>query len=300
MGETSSGLATALADRYAVEEEVGRGGMATVYRAEDRKHGRKVAIKVLAPQLAESLGAERFLREIGIAARLSHPHIVPLLDSGESDGVLYYVSQFVPGGSLRDRLDREEKLPLADALRIAQEIGAGLDYAHRSGVVHRDVKPENILFADGHAVLTDFGIAFACSSQGNDQLTEIGLTLGTPDYMSPEQATGERVLGPESDVYSLACVVYEMLVGEPPFRSESTRTTIARQVAETPRLLRALRPDAPPGIERALGKALNKDPKARFQRVSDFVAALHEDASSGVPAGPARTRSIAVLPSCRS
>jgi serine/threonine-protein kinase len=296
MGETSSGLATALADRYAVEEEIGRGGMATVYRAEDRKHGRKVAIKVLAPQLVETLGAERFLREIGIAARLSHPHIVPLLDSGESEGVLYYVSQFVPGGSLRDRLDREGKLPLADALRIAQEIGAGLDYAHRSGVVHRDVKPENILFADGHAVLTDFGIAFASATQGNEPLTQIGLTLGTPDYMSPEQASGERVLGPESDVYSLACVVYEMLVGEPPFRSDSTRTTIARQVAETPRSVRALRPDAPPGIERALGKALNKDPRARFQRVSDFVAALHEDASPGAPAGPARTRSIAVLP----
>jgi serine/threonine-protein kinase len=297
MGDVSSGgLATALADQYAVEEEVGRGGMATVYRAEDRKHGRKVAIKVLAPQLVETLGAERFLREIGIAARLSHPHIVPLLDSGESDGMLYYVSQFVPGGSLRDRLDREGKLPLADALRIAQEIGAGLDYAHRSGVVHRDVKPENILFADGHAVLTDFGIARAWSTTGSDHLTEIGLTLGTPDYMSPEQATGESNLGPESDVYSLACVVYEMLAGEPPFRSDSTRTTIARQVTEMPRSLRALRPDAPTGLERALSRALAKDPRQRFQRASDFIAALHEEASPGAGAAPARTRSIAVLP----
>src|SRR6202171_3756151 len=185
MSDASASLANTLADRYTIERLLGQGGMATVHLAEERKHKRKVAIKVLKQEFAASVGAERFLREIGIAARLSHPHIVPLIDSGESDGSLYYVSPYVPGGSLRDRLNRDKKLSIDDAVRIVNEVGAGLDYAHRNGFVHRDVKPENILFADAHALLADFGIAHVCMPEG-EALTLSGLALGTPEYMSPE------------------------------------------------------------------------------------------------------------------
>jgi serine/threonine-protein kinase len=216
----SSPLST-LADRYTIERVLGQGGMATVHLAEERKHQRKVAIKVLKSEFGASVGAERFLREIGIAARLSHPHIVPLIDSGESDGSLYYVSPYIEGGSLRDRLDREKKLPVGDSVRIAREIGAALDYAHRSGFVHRDVKPENILFADDHALLADFGIAHVRFADGMATLTLGGLALGTPEYMSPEQAAGETDIGVPGDIYSLACVIYEMLTAEPPFRGAS-------------------------------------------------------------------------------
>src|SRR3954463_2762987 len=217
MSETSASLASSLADRYTVERLIGHGGMATVHLAEERKHRRKVAIMVLKQEFGASVGAERFLREIGIAAQLSHPYIVPLIDSGEFEGSLYYVSPYIPGGSLRDRLNREKQLPLDDALRIAHEIGTALDYAHRNGVVHRDVKPENILFADGHAVLADFGVARLSAVSDTDVVTEAGVAVGTPAYMSPEQASGDT-LGPSSDIYSLACVVYEMLAGEPPLR----------------------------------------------------------------------------------
>jgi len=202
-----------LAARYSIERELGAGGMATVYLAEETKHGRRVAIKVLRPELAASLGTERFLREIGIAARIAHPHIVPLIDSGDAEGLLYYVSPFVPGGSLRDRLVQEQRLPVRDAVRIAGEVGAGLDYAHRAGFVHRDVKPENILFADGHALLSDFGVARTTSVADIGALTTsgpvtgAGIALGTPEYMSPEQASGDRDVDARSDVYSLACVV---------------------------------------------------------------------------------------------
>ena len=238
-----STLAAALAPRYALEKELGRGGMATVYLAEDRKHARKVALKVMHADLVRPVDAERFLREIGIAARLSHPHIVPLIDSGEAGGQLYLVTPYVTGGSLRDRLVREGPLPLRDALRIAEEAGAGLDFAHRNGFVHRDVKPENILFADGHAVLTDFGIARACCGPENVKdpgVTAVGVVVGTPEYMSPEQASGEDVDSP-SDVYSLACVVYEMLAGAPPIRGDGPRDTMSRQIAEVPRSVLPLR-----------------------------------------------------------
>jgi eukaryotic-like serine/threonine-protein kinase len=296
---THQALATTLADRYTVERELGHGGMATVYLAEEKKHGRKVAIKVLRPELTASLGAERFLREIGIAARLSHPHIVPLIDSGEVDGVLYYVQPHVPGGSLRERLAKEQRLPVKDALRIAQEVGAGLDFAHRNGFVHRDVKPENILFADGHAVLADFGVARACCAPGMpapaDVVTDAGIAVGTPEYMSPEQASGEPNLGNESDVYSLACVVYEMLAGEPPLRGRGARATMAKQVTESPRPVRALRPDAPAAVERALARALAKEPAQRFPSVAEFTAALQAEGPAGRPS-PAATRSVAVLP----
>jgi eukaryotic-like serine/threonine-protein kinase len=288
-------IATALADRYTVERELGRGGMATVYLAEEKKHGRKVAIKVLRPEITASLGTERFLREIGIAARLAHPHIVPLIDSGEAGGFLYYVQPHVPGGSLRDRLLEAGQLPLHDALRIAQEIGAGLDFAHRKGFVHRDVKPENILFADGHAVLADFGVARACSD-AEAQVTEVGLAVGTPEYMSPEQASGESELSPASDVYSLACVVYEMLAGEPPFRGSSARTVMAKQVTESARPLRGLRPEVPLATQRAVVHALEKDPNQRYASAAEFVAALVAPDGPGAARTPATTRSIAVLP----
>src|SRR5215213_10102148 len=227
-------LTGTFADRYAIERELGRGGMATVYLADETKHDRKVAIKVLRPEVAATLGAERFLREIGIAARLAHPHIVPLIDSGEAGGLLYYVSSYMPGGSLRERLQREGKLSVRDTLRIAQEVSTALDYAHRAGFVHRDVKPENILFADGHALLADFGVARVCCGDGEDPVTAAGIAIGTPEYMSPEQASGERDVDARSDVYALACVVYEMLTGAPPFRGESMRTVMVRHVTETP------------------------------------------------------------------
>jgi serine/threonine protein kinase/Tfp pilus assembly protein PilF len=293
-------LTAALADRYAIERELGRGGMATVYLAEERKHSRQVAIKVLHAELAASLGAERFLREIGIVARLSHPHIVPLIDSGNAGGLLYYVSPYATGGSLRDRMTREKRLPVRDALRIAQEVGAALDYAHRNGFVHRDVKPENILFADGQAVLADFGVARAYGARDTelprDAVTEAGLALGTPAYMSPEQASGDSDLGAPSDVYSLACVVYEMLAGEPPLVGATARATIAKQVTETPRPIRALRPEVPVGAEQALAKALSKAPEARHESIADFADALQSEGYDSVHLYPAVTRTIAVLP----
>jgi serine/threonine-protein kinase len=293
-------LTAALADRYAIGRELGHGGMATVYLAEEHKHARQVAIKVLHAELAASLGAERFLREIGIVARLNHPHIVPLIDSGDAGGVLYYVSPFVAGGSLRDRMARERLLPVRDALRIAQEVGTALDYAHRNGFVHRDVKPENILFADGQAVLADFGVARAYVAQDTelppDAVTEAGMALGTPAYMSPEQASGDRDLGTPSDVYSLACVVYEMLAGEPPLMGANARATIAKQVTETPRPIRVLRPEVPAGAEQALSRALAKAPEDRHASVAEFAAALQHDGPEGVRTYPEVTRTIAVLP----
>ena len=293
-----SSLTDALAERYTLERELGRGGMATVFLAEDLKHGRKVAIKVLSPVFAASLGAERFLREIGIAARLAHPHILPLIDSGSAAGSLYYVAPYVDGGSLRDRLSGAGQLPVQEALRIATEVGAGLDYVHRGGFVHRDVKPENILFADGHALLADFGIAMACCDEPErEPLTDPGLTVGTPEYMSPEQASGERSLDSTSDIYSFACVVYEMLAGEPPFSGGSTRAIISRQVTETPRPLRALRPDASPALDDALARALAKNPAHRFATIPQFLEALDESSAGGAPRhSPTRNRSIAVLP----
>lgn len=295
MAHTEAALTDALAGRYRIERELGRGGMATVYLAEESKHGRHVAIKVLHPGLAASIGAERFLREIHIAAGLTHPHILPLIDSGEAAGLFYYITPHVTDGSLRERLQREPRSSVTDAIRIARDIGAALDYAHRQDVVHRDVKPENILFADGHAVLADFGIARVCGAAGPDAVTEVGLTLGTPEYMSPEQAAGDRDLGSRSDLYSLACVIYEMLAGHPPIRGAGARATIAKQVVETALPLRALRPDAPVHVERALARALAKDPEERFASAGDFVAALlGEGPAAG--AGWSAARGIAVLP----
>ena len=284
-----------LSDRYVVERILGYGGMATVHLAEEIKHQRKVAIKILKREFGASVGAERFLREIGIAARLSHPHIVPLIDSGESEGALYYVSPYVPGGSLRDRLEREKKLSLDDAIRIAQEIGTALDYAHRNGFVHRDVKPENILFADDHALLADFGIAHVTRTQGTP-LTLGGLALGTPPYMSPEQAAGDTDIGTPGDIYSLACVIYEMLGGEPPFWGTSAREVMAKHITEKPRPIRTLRPEVPGALEQVLAKALEKDPDRRFQSVADFCSALHAARTAPAKRSSSASRTIAVLP----
>jgi serine/threonine protein kinase/Tfp pilus assembly protein PilF len=295
MSDAQAFLTSTLADRYTIERILGQGGMATVHLAEERKHRRKVAIKVLKQEFSASVGAERFLREIGIAAQLSHPHIVPLIDSGESDGSLYYVSPYIAGGSLRVRLNTHSKLPVDDALRITHEVGAALDYAHRNGFVHRDVKPENILFADDHALLADFGIAHVCMPEG-ESLTLAGLALGTPEYMSPEQASGETEIGIPGDIYGLACVFYEMLAGEPPFRGTSARATMAKQVTERARPLRTLRPDAPSGFERVLEKALAKDPSQRYATVVDFSDALDRGRAEANRPFTVTTRSIAVLP----
>ena len=286
----------ALARHYDVRRVIGRGGMATVYLAEEVKHRREVAIKVLHPDLASTLGAERFLREIGIAARLAHPHLVPLIDSGRAGDLLYYVSAFVGGGSLRDRLRDTGRLAIADALRVMREVGAGLDFAHRAGYVHRDVKPENILFADELALLADFGIARACCGD-ETAVTAAGLAVGTPEYMSPEQASGERDLDARSDVYSLACVLFEMLGGEPPFSGASTRAVMARHVAEPARSIRMLRPEIGEGIDAALARALAKDRAQRWGSVPAFLSALHDTPPVARDAITAHaTRSIAVLP----
>ncbi len=292
----SIGPGAMVADRYTIESELGHGGMATVYLAEERKHGRKVAIKMLRPELSASVDANRFTREIQIVARLSHPHIVPLIDSGETNGVLYYVSAYVPGGSLRDRLEGQRPLPLGDALRIAAEVGAALAYAHRNDFVHRDVKPENILFADGLAVLADFGIASACCEPGSEPLTQSGIAIGTPAYMSPEQASGEPNVGIRSDVYSLGCVVYEMLAGHPPFQGDSLRATMMQHLTATPPSLRALRPDIPASVESAVMRALAKNPDDRFAGVGDFVSALGTVDPSGNRISSSATRAVAVLP----
>src|SRR5712691_9101040 len=229
VANTFAQLQAALADRYALERELGRGGMATVYLARDLRHGRPVAIKVLRPEIAATLGPERFLREIDTAARLTHPHILPLHDSGEAAGFLFYVMPYVEGESLRDRLSREKQLPLGDALQIAREVADALSYAHSHDVVHRDIKPENILFEAGHAVVTDFGIARAITAAGGETLTGTGIAVGTPAYMSPEQLAGGEHVDGRTDVYSLGCVLYEMLAGEPPFTGPTAQAIQARK-----------------------------------------------------------------------
>jgi eukaryotic-like serine/threonine-protein kinase len=267
-----------------LERQVGAGGMATVYLARDLKHDREVALKVLRPELAAALGAERFLQEIRISARLDHPHILTLIDSGQTDGFVWYVLPYVRGESLRARLTREKQLPVDDAVRIASQVASALDYAHRQGVVHRDIKPENILLHEGEAVVTDFGIALALQQAGGDRLTESGLSLGTPQYMSPEQATGSHELDARSDVYSLGAVTYEMLAGEPPHTGPTAQVVIAKLVTERPTRIRTVRDTMPAGIDTVVGKALAKVPADRFRGAAEFAAALEAAATGATTA----------------
>ena len=249
MAELRNRLENALAGRYAIGREIGRGGMAIVYLAHDVRHDRDVALKVLRPELAATLGADRFLQEIKLAAGLAHPHIMPLHDSGDADGCLYYVMPYVPGESLRDALEARGQLPLVEALEIAREIADALDFAHRNGVVHRDIKPENILLQDGHAEVSDFGIARAISKAG-ERHTAAGMAVGTPDYMSPEQAAGSIAVDGRSDLYSLGCVLFEMLAGRPPLALTPPEGPSAGPLAPRDRLaeLSVLRPSVPPEV----------------------------------------------------
>jgi len=272
--EIPAALQAALADRYHIAWEIGRGGMATVYLADDLKHPRQVAIKVMDPDLSEALGADRFLGEIETASSLTHPHILPLHDSGEAEGLLYYVMPYVEGESLRHRLRREKQLPVEDAVRIAREVAGALQYAHDRGVIHRDVKPANILLEAGHAVLADFGIAKAVSEVDRTHLTQRGASLGTPTYMSPEQTSGEHKLDGRSDQYALACVLYEMLAGRPPHQGPNLAAIVAKMMAGPAQSVRRLRSDVPEAVERALAVALERKPEDRHATVADFGAAL--------------------------
>ena len=264
-------LNEALADRYRIERQLGSGGMATVYLALDLKHGRSVAVKVLHPDLAAALGGDRFLAEIKTTAALQHPHILPLHDSGDADGFLYYVMPFVDGESLRDRLTRERQLPIDDALRIAREVADALGYAHERGVIHRDIKPENILLQGGHALVADFGIALAVQQAGGSRMTQTGLSLGTPQYMSPEQAMGEKTIDKRSDLYALGAVTYEMLAGEPPFSGPTVQAIVAKVLTDTARPLNELRKSVPDHVSDAVAHALEKLPADRIGSASAFV-----------------------------
>ncbi len=268
-------------DRYTIERELGAGGMATVYLAHDIRHDRRVALKVLRPELSAILGADRFLAEIKTTANLQHPHILGLFDSGEAGGLVYYVMPYVEGESLRDRLNREHQLPVDEAVRIAREVADALDYAHQHKVIHRDIKPENILLHGGHALVADFGIALAVSrTDGGTRMTETGMSLGTPHYMAPEQAMGEKEITPKADVYALGCVLYEMLTAEPPFTGSTAQAIIARVMTEEPRSLTLQRRSIPPHVEAAVERALSKLPADRFASAAQFAEALANPASA--------------------
>jgi len=276
-------LSTDLADRYRIERELGAGGMATVYLADDLRHGRRVAIKVLHPELSAVLGPDRFLAEIKTTASLQHPHILPLFDSGSADGLLFYVMPYVEGETLRDRLTREKQLPVGDAIRITSEVAAALDYAHRHGVIHRDIKPENIMLtSDGSTLVADFGIARALG--GDDGLTQTGFAVGTPAYMSPEQASGDKGIGARTDIYSLGAVLYEMLAGEPPYLGASSRAILAKQLTGPQPRVTTLR-QVPPAVDAALSRALARSPADRFESAAAFSDALSDVAPPATPRG---------------
>jgi eukaryotic-like serine/threonine-protein kinase len=287
-------LRAALSDRYSIDREIGRGGMATVFLAQDLKHDRPVAMKVLHPELATGLGIERFLREIKTAAGLNHPHILAVYDSGEAGGLLFYTMPRVEGETLRQRLERERQLPIEDAVRIAADVAEALAYAHARGVVHRDIKPENIMLAGERALVTDFGIARALSAAGLEPITDSGVVIGTPAYMSPEQAASDPALDGRSDLYSLGCVVYEMLVGSAPFSGATPRVMMARHATAPPPSISSVRPTVPAALERAVLRALAKAPADRFATPSQFAEALM--APTAGDAGVGEGESIAVLP----
>jgi len=280
-------LQSRLADRYSVERELGKGGMATVFLAKDIRHDREVAIKVLHPELSASIGAERFEREIKLSAKLQHPHILGLIDSGEADGLLYYVMPFVKGEALRDRLDREGQLPIEDAIQIALETADALGYAHAQGIIHRDIKPENILLSGGHALVADFGIARAATEAGGQKLTQTGMAVGTPVYMAPEQSVGDAV-GPTSDLYSLGCVLYEMLAGEPPFTAKNAQALMARHAMEAVPSIRIVRNTVPEEVEDTIFAAMAKVPADRPQNAAQFAELL------GMPLGATASRRASI------
>jgi eukaryotic-like serine/threonine-protein kinase len=293
--DSSGILQNALAGHYTIERELGRGGMATVYLAHDLKHDRHVALKVLRPELITVIGDERFLREVRLTAGLAHPHILPVLDSGDAAGRLWYTAPYIPGGSLRDRLDHEAQLGIPEALRIAEQVAGALAHAHRQGIVHRDIKPENILLAGDQALVADFGLAKAVDASTAEKLTESGLSVGTPAYMSPEQAAGGAV-DARTDLYALGCVVYEMLAGMPPFTGPSARAILARQAIDPVPPLRTVRPTVPENIARAVERALAKVPSDRFNTAAEFTEALEKpDAARGSWSETRVRRAVAIL-----
>ena len=307
MTDVVARLNAALSGRYRVERQLGEGGMATVYLAEDLKHDRRVALKVLKSELAAAVGAERFLAEIKTTAKLQHPHILPLHDSGTADGLLFYVMPHVEGESLADRLDREHQLPVDEAVRIATNVAEALDYAHRHGVIHRDIKPANVLMQDGKPVIADFGIALAVSTLGGARMTETGLSLGTPHYMSPEQATGDLAVSGATDIYALGCVLYEMLVGEPPYTGSTPQAILGKIISAKPVSATAERKSVPSHVDAAIRKSLEKLPADRFGSASEFARALADRGfrygaeegaafagpTSAVPHGPSNRLTIA-------
>ena len=271
-------LQAALADRYRIERPLGRGGMATVYLAHDLRHDRPVALKVFHPELASALG-ERFVQEVRVAAKLSHPHILTIHDSGEADGLLWYTMPVVDGESLRQRLDREGQLPIGDAVRIARTVAEALEHAHTHGIVHRDIKPENILLFAGEPMVADFGIALALDRAGGERLTQTGFSLGTPVYMSPEQACADPRLDGRTDIYSLGCVLYEMLAGEPPYTGTTPQAIVAKRLSQPPPVLRTVR-EVPEALDRAIQAALARNPADRIMTARDFARAITEGAAA--------------------
>ena len=294
-------LRRAMAARYPIERELGAGGMATVYLAEDRKHRRQVAVKVLRPELAAAVGTDRFLREIGIAARLHHPHILPLYDSGETEGFLYYVMPYIEGESLRGRLTREGKLPIPEVVQIAREVSDALAYAHAQGVVHRDIKPDNVMLSGRHALVMDFGVAKAVSeAAGANQLTTAGVSIGTPTYMAPEQAAGDPQIDGRADLYALGVLTYELLAGRPPFTGATPQAVLVAHMTQTPEPVTAHRPMIPPGLARVVMRCLAKNAEERWQSADDLLAQLESADTPGVGRPPTKVEtaatSVAVLP----
>src|SRR5262245_17152394 len=290
IGTTS--VTAALASRYTIHRELGRGGMATVYLAEDPKHKRQVAVKVLDSELAAAIGSTRFAREIEIAAKLSHPHILPVFDSGETDGWLYYVMPVVEGESLRARLTRHNRLPVLEAIRIIEQVASALTYAHQHGIVHRDIKPENILLADDQAVVADFGIARAVQARGSENLTAVGIAIGTPAYMSPEQAFGQANVDGRSDIYAMGCVLFEMIAGRLPFEATTPQGLLSRHALDTAPSLRAIDSEVPLFVDRAVGRAMAKEPGQRFATPKEFADTLRAE----IVVAPVGRRRVAVLP----
>jgi serine/threonine-protein kinase len=297
MSDEITRLKRALSDRYEIEREVGAGGMATVFLANDLKHDRRVALKVLKPELAAALGPDRFPREIKIVAQLQHPHILPLHDSGETEGFLYYVMPFVDGESLRAKIERDGRLPIGDAMRILREVVDALATAHAQGVVHRDIKPDNVMLSGRHALVTDFGVAKAVSDSGGEKLTTVGVAVGTPHYMSPEQAMGEAQLDHRADIYAVGVVAYEMLTGEPPFAGKTSQAVLSAQVIERPADLRERRPNVPAPLAEAVMRCLEKEPADRWQTAEELLH--HLETVAVTPSGgttPTDTRPVQATP----